>query len=205
VLNSRDVTERIELQEQLTHQAFHDALTGLANRALFRDRLDHELARAARSDHQIAVFLVDLDGFKQVNDSLGHDAGDELLRVVARRFEEVVRASDTVARFGGDEFALLLEDVGEEEAVALARRLLEQLSEPIPITGRKIALGSSIGIVLSSGDASSEELVRDADVAMYAAKDAGRGRFQVFRPGLAKQVGFARETGDLDDFESAVA
>jgi len=205
VLNSRDVTERIELQEQLTHQAFHDALTGLANRALFRDRLDHELARAARSDHQIAVFLVDLDGFKQVNDSLGHDAGDELLRVVARRFEEVVRASDTVARFGGDEFALLLEDVGEEEAVALARRLLEQLSEPIPIAGRKIALGSSIGIVLSSGDASSEELVRDADVAMYAAKDAGRGRFQVFRPGLAKQVGFARETGDLDDFESAVA
>jgi diguanylate cyclase (GGDEF)-like protein/PAS domain S-box-containing protein len=205
VLNSRDVTERIQLEEQLTHQAFHDALTGLANRALFRDRLDHELARAARSDHQIAVFLVDLDGFKQVNDSLGHDAGDELLRIVARRFEEVVRASDTVARFGGDEFAFLLEDVGEEEAVALAGRLLEQLSEPIPIAGRKIALGSSIGIVLSAGDASSEELVRDADVAMYAAKDAGRGRFQVFRPGLAKQVGFARETGDLDDFESAVA
>jgi diguanylate cyclase (GGDEF)-like protein/PAS domain S-box-containing protein len=189
VLNSRDVTERIKLEEQLTHQAFHDSLTGLANRALFRDRLDHALARAARSDHEVAVLLVDLDGFKQVNDSLGHDAGDELLRVVARRFEEVVRASDTVARFGGDEFALLLEDVVEEETVALARRLLEHLSAPIAIAERDVALGASIGIILSPGAASSEELVRDADVAMYAAKDAGRGRYEVFRPEMAREVG----------------
>jgi diguanylate cyclase (GGDEF)-like protein/PAS domain S-box-containing protein len=205
VLNSRDVTERVKLEEQLTHQAFHDALTGLPNRALFRDRLDHWLARAARSDHEIAVLLVDLDGFKEVNDSLGHDAGDELLRVVARRFEEEVRASDTVARFGGDEFALLLEDVGEEEAVALARRLLEQVSEPIAIAGRNVALAASIGIVLSSGGASSKDMVRDADVAMYAAKDAGRGRLEVFRPDLATQLGFARGPDGLDDLESAVA
>ncbi len=203
VLNSRDVTERIELEEQLTHQAFHDGLTGLPNRALFRDRLEHALARAARSRHEVAVFLVDLDGFKQVNDSLGHDAGDELLRAVAQRFEEVVRASDTVARFGGDEFAVLLEDVVEAEAVALARRLLDCVSPPVAIAGRDVALGASVGIVLSSGAATSEELVRDADVAMYAAKDAGRARFEVFRPELAKV--FGREGPGLADVESAVA
>jgi diguanylate cyclase (GGDEF)-like protein len=189
VLNARDVTERIKLEEQLTHQAFHDNLTGLANRALFRDRLDHALARAARSDHQVAVLLVDLDGFKQVNDSLGHDAGDELLREVARRLEKVVRASDTVARFGGDEFALLLEDVTERETVALAQRMLERLAEPIAIADRDVALGASIGVVVRPGGASSEELVRDADVAMYAAKDGGRGRYEIFRPEMAKQVG----------------
>jgi diguanylate cyclase (GGDEF)-like protein/PAS domain S-box-containing protein len=189
VLNGRDVTERIKLEEQLTHQAFHDGLTGLANRALFRDRLDHALARAARSDHHVAVLLVDLDGFKQVNDTLGHDAGDELLREVARRFEGVVRASDTVARFGGDEFALLLEDVDEPETVALAQRMLEQLAEPIAIADRDVALGASIGIVIRPGTASGEELVRDADVAMYAAKDAGRGRYEVFCSEMARQVG----------------
>jgi diguanylate cyclase (GGDEF)-like protein/PAS domain S-box-containing protein len=189
VLNARDVTERIKLEEQLTHQAFHDNLTGLPNRALFRDRLDHALARAARSDHDVAVLLVDLDGFKQVNDSLGHDAGDQLLREVAQRLEDVVRASDTVARFGGDEFALLLEDVSEEETTGLAERMLEHLSAPIALADREVALGASIGIVLRAGTASSEELVRDADVAMYAAKDAGRGRYEVFCPEMAKQVG----------------
>jgi diguanylate cyclase (GGDEF)-like protein/PAS domain S-box-containing protein len=189
VLNGRDVTERIKLEEQLTHQAFHDNLTGLANRALFRDRLDHALARAARANDEVAVLLVDLDGFKQVNDTLGHDAGDELLREVARRFESVVRASDTVARFGGDEFALLLEDVNEQEAVALAKRMLDRLAAPIAIADRDVALGASIGIVLRPGTASSEELVRDADVAMYAAKDAGRGRYEVYCPEMAKEVG----------------
>jgi diguanylate cyclase (GGDEF)-like protein/PAS domain S-box-containing protein len=205
VLNSRDVTERVKLEEELTHQAFHDSLTGLANRALFRDRLDHALARAARSDHEVAVFLVDLDGFKQVNDSLGHDAGDKLLRVVAGRFEEAVRVSDTVARFGGDEFALLLEDVDRAEAVALARRLLKHLSEPFTIAGLDVVLGASIGIVLSPGTASSEELVRDADVAMYAAKDAGRGRFEVFRPEMAKRLRFPRSAQGFTDVDSAVA
>jgi diguanylate cyclase (GGDEF)-like protein/PAS domain S-box-containing protein len=205
VLNSRDVTERVKLEEELMHQAFHDALTGLPNRVLFRDRLDHALAQAVRRDHEIAVFLVDLDGFKQVNDGLGHDAGDELLRVAASRFEEVVRASDTVARFGGDEFALLLEDVVEEEAVTLARRLVGELAEPVALAGRDVALGASIGIVLSGGGASSEELVRNADVAMYAAKDAGRGRFEVFHPELAKRARFAREKQGLAALESAVA
>ena len=189
VLNARDVTERIELEEQLTHQAFHDNLTGLPNRALFRDRLDQALARAERSDRLLAVLLVDLDGFKQVNDSLGHDAGDQLLQEVARRFRSVVRTSDTVARFGGDEFALLLEDVTEHEAVGLAQRSLDRLAAPVAIAGRPVALGASVGVVLHSGPGQSEELVRDADVAMYAAKDAGRGRYEIFCPEMAKDVG----------------
>ncbi len=109
VLNARDVSERVRLEEELTRQAFHDGLTGLANRALFRDRLDQALARSVRSHGDAAVLLVDLDGFKQVNDTLGHDAGDQLLQSVARRFDEVVRPADTLARLGGDEFALLLD------------------------------------------------------------------------------------------------
>jgi diguanylate cyclase (GGDEF)-like protein/PAS domain S-box-containing protein len=189
VLNARDVTERIELEEQLTHQAFHDNLTGLANRALFRDRLDQALARAERTDRLLAILLIDLDGFKQVNDSLGHDAGDQLLQEVARRFSSIVRSSDTVARFGGDEFALLLEDVTEHEAIGLTQRLLDRLAAPVTIAGRTVALGASAGVVLHSGSGQSEELVRDADVAMYAAKDAGRGRYEIFCPEMAKDVG----------------
>lgn len=189
VLNARDVTERIELEEQLTHQAFHDNLTGLANRALFRDRLDQALARATRTDRLLAVLLIDLDGFKQVNDSLGHDAGDQLLQEVARRFSSIVRSSDTVARFGGDEFALLLEDVTEHEAVALTQRLLDHLAAPVTIAGHPVALGASVGVVLHSGAGESQELVRAADVAMYAAKDAGRGRYEIFCPEMAKEVG----------------
>jgi len=189
VLNARDVTERIKLEEQLTHQAFHDSLTGLPNRSLFRDRLDQALARAKRSGEFIAVLLIDLDGFKQVNDSLGHDAGDQLLSEVARRFKHVVRESDTVARFGGDEFALLLECVTEREVVAFAQRLLDGVAETVAIAGREISLGASIGIVLDPGSGHSEELVRDADVAMYAAKDAGRGRYEIFCPEMARKAG----------------
>ncbi len=189
VLNARDVTERIKLEEQLTHQAFHDNLTGLPNRALYRDRLDQALARAKRSNELVAVLLVDLDGFKQVNDSLGHDAGDRLLGEVAQRFKQIVRESDTVARFGGDEFALLLEYVTEGDVVALARRLLDGVARPVLIAGRDVSLGASIGIVLNSGSGHSEELVRDADVAMYAAKDAGRNRYEIFCPEMARKAG----------------
>jgi diguanylate cyclase (GGDEF)-like protein/PAS domain S-box-containing protein len=188
VLNARDVTERITLEEQLTHQAFHDNLTGLPNRALFRDRLDQALARAKRSNELVAVLLVDLDGFKQVNDSLGHDAGDRLLREVAQRFKHIVRESDTVARFGGDEFALLLEYVTERDVVALAQRLLDGVARPVLIAGRDVSLGASIGIVLN-GSGHSEKLVRDADVAMYAAKDAGRNRYEIFCPDMARKAG----------------
>jgi diguanylate cyclase (GGDEF)-like protein/PAS domain S-box-containing protein len=193
VLNTRDVTERVELEEELTRQAFHDSLTGLPNRALFRDRLDQALARSARSDEAVSVLLVDLDGFKQVNDTLGHDAGDQLLQQVAQRFEHAIRPGDTVARFGGDEFALLLEGATESAAVVVADRLLTSLSEPVSIAGRDLALGASIGVVIHPGGADkgeeSEDLIRHADVAMYAAKEAGRGRYELFRYDMARELG----------------
>ncbi|MGZ4482434.1 MAG: putative bifunctional diguanylate cyclase/phosphodiesterase, partial [Gaiellales bacterium] len=189
VLNARDTTDRVRLEEELTHQAYHDGLTGLPNRALFRDRLDHALARSSRSGEVLAVLLVDLDGFKQVNDSLGHDAGDELLRQVAERFAETVRPADVVARFGGDEFGLLLDGAGESRAVRVAHRLLERLGEPVRVAGRELALGGSVGIVVHQGAGDSDELIRNADVAMYAAKEGGRGRCELFRDGMAREFG----------------
>ena len=190
VLNGRDISERVVLEEELTRQAFHDGLTGLANRALFRDRLDHALARRPQTREPLALLLVDLDGFKQINDNFGHDVGDSLLIQVAARFEEVTRPSDTVARFGGDEFAVLVEG-SEAFALALADRLLERLSLPATVSGRTLAFGASIGIVLDSGDGSArrEELIRRADIAMYAAKRAGRGRYEVFRGDMDREFG----------------
>ena len=190
VLNARDITERVRLEEQLTRQAFYDALTSLPNRALFRDRLQQSLARSGRSNNTLAVLLVDLDGFKQVNDSLGHDAGDQLLQAVAERFTETSRPSDTLARLGGDEFALLLDGAHETHAVGVAKRLLLALEEPIWIAGRELVIGASIGIALHAGGAGEgEELVRHADVAMYAAKEAGRGRYELFRYDMARELG----------------
>jgi diguanylate cyclase (GGDEF)-like protein/PAS domain S-box-containing protein len=190
VLNARDITERIRLEEQLTRQAFHDGLTGLANRALFRDRLDQALARTTRTQDLLAVLLLDLDGFKQVNDTLGHDAGDQLLTEVARRFTAATRPSDTVARLGGDEFAFIAEGGHEADAVGLANRLLEHLARPITLGGRELALGASVGIVVHrGGPGDSEELVRQADVAMYSAKAAGRGRYELFSQDMAREFG----------------
>jgi len=192
VLNARDVTERVELEEQLTKQAFEDSLTGLANRALFRDRVDQALVRSERSRAPLAMLLLDLDGFKQVNDTLGHDAGDRMLEELARRFEGVKRAGDTLARLGGDEFAMLLEGTGESQAIALAERLLESLVEPVTIPGRELPIGASIGVVLHHGGPGvSEELIRHADLAMYAAKEGGRGRYMVFHPDMARELGEA--------------
>ncbi len=190
VLNARDISERLRLEEALTHQAFHDVLTGLPNRALFADRLEQALARARRPGASVVVMLLDLDGFKQVNDSLGHKAGDELLQTVAGRFDAVIRPSDTLARLGGDEFAILLEGVLEAEALRLATRLSDELSEPISIADHELAISASIGIVASTdGQARAEDLIRDADVAMYAAKESGRGRYEVYHHDMAREFG----------------
>jgi diguanylate cyclase (GGDEF)-like protein/PAS domain S-box-containing protein len=189
VLNARDVTERVRLEEELTHQAFHDSLTNLANRALFRDRLNQALARSQRSGDQLTVLLFDLDGFKQVNDTFGHDAGDQLLRKVGRLFKEVTRPSDTLARLGGDEFGILLEGADDSRAIAVADRLLARLSEPGSIGERDFNLSASIGIVVHpGGPAESADLIHHADVALYAAKQAGRNRYMVFQDDMARDL-----------------
>jgi diguanylate cyclase (GGDEF)-like protein/PAS domain S-box-containing protein len=184
VLNTRDVTDRKLLEEELAHQAFHDSLTGLSNRAVFRDRVDHALARAGRTAASLTVLLLDLDGFKMVNDSLGHDAGDDLLVAVGARIQGCGRASDTVARLGGDEFAILLEDGGDEaQATVLADRVLDELAAPFEVRGREVFVRASIGIAISRGvEANTDELIRNADTAMYAAKAAGKGRCEIFQP-----------------------
>jgi diguanylate cyclase (GGDEF)-like protein/PAS domain S-box-containing protein len=190
VLNTRDVTDRKTLEDELAHQAFHDSLTGLSNRAVFRDRVDHALARTARNGLAVSVLLLDLDGFKMINDSLGHDAGDELLIAVGGRLQACARSSDTVARLGGDEFVILLEDEGNQtRATAVADRLLRQLTDPFEVRGREVFVRASIGIALG-GDSSAtpDELIRNADTAMYEAKSAGKGRYEIFHPIMHAQA-----------------
>ncbi len=182
--------QRHHAEDELAHQALHDPLTGLPNRALLMDRLDQAAARALRQPVPLTVLFLDLDRFKVVNDGLGHSAGDELLQVVARRLADAVRPGDTVARFGGDEFVVLCEDLpGEGAAAALAGRLAETLSDPVTIAGREVAITVSIGIVVAdAGLTSPEELLRDADTAMYQAKERGRARYEVFDAPARKRV-----------------
>ncbi len=195
VLNIRDVTERRALEDQLRFQAFHDSLTGLANRALFGDRLDHALARQRRSGEPLAVLLIDLDDFKSVNDSLGHHIGDALLEEVARRLGGCTRATDTVARLGGDEFAILVEPwVATGERDKVSERVLAAFREDVHLAGRDLALTASIGIATAEPwVASADDILRNADVAMYAAKARGKGQAVRFEPGmhLAVQERFA--------------
>ena len=190
VLNSRDITDRKGLEEELTHQAFHDSLTGLANRALFRDRLEHALARAGRYGTEVGVLFLDLDSFKTINDSLGHDAGDELLVAVGERLVEQCRASDTVARLGGDEFAILLEDdVDEASARTAAERIAEMLRSPFVVQGTEVFVTGSIGIAMKGMEKGEvDELLRNADVAMYVAKGRARGQFELFQPSMYERV-----------------
>jgi diguanylate cyclase (GGDEF)-like protein/PAS domain S-box-containing protein len=188
VLNSRDVSERKAFEEQLAHQAFHDSITGLANRALFRDRVEHALERLTRSDKPMSVLFMDLDDFKTINDSLGHAAGDRLLGEVGERLRACLRTPDTAARLGGDEFAILLEDGGEGVGAAdVAARILDALDAPFQLDGKEVFIRASIGIATSgagraTGPEGAEELLRNADVAMYIAKEAGKNRYQVFEP-----------------------
>nr|WP_239522544.1 EAL domain-containing protein [Geodermatophilus sabuli] len=186
VVHLTDITDRKRAEEALAHQAFHDTLTGLANRALFADRVDQALRRRLRGDGSAAVVFIDLDGFKAVNDTLGHQAGDTLLQDVAARLTSAVRAGDTVARLGGDEFAVLVDQPGDgtDEAGATAARVLDVLARPMVLAGQRVTVTGSIGIAVAHDGASGESLVRDADIAMYAAKLSGRGRSVVFDPAM---------------------
>lgn len=179
-----DITPRKRLEAQLIRQAFHDALTGLPNRILFMDRLRQSLTASGRARGQIAVLFLDLDGFKVINDSLGHGAGDELLRAVGDRIAACIRTGDTIARFGGDEFAILVERVDRRAtAVRLAERIVRALRAPLIVGGREMFVSASVGVTfraLPAAEASADELVREADIALYQAKAAGKARVAVF-------------------------
>ncbi|WP_250002525.1 bifunctional diguanylate cyclase/phosphodiesterase [Actinoplanes sp. M2I2] len=182
VLNTRDVSEARRLQEQLRHEAYHDALTGLENRALFRERLAAAVAGRPSREH-VSVLFLDLDGFKEVNDSLGHAAGDQLLVQVAGRLLRAVPAPHTVARLGGDEFAVIaVSPDARSDAEALAARILEHLDEPFDIDGRVLHVGAGIGIASAADASDIEQLQRNADLAMYRAKDAGGGVYATYHP-----------------------
>ncbi|MGA2925148.1 MAG: EAL domain-containing protein [Solirubrobacteraceae bacterium] len=189
VVTIRDVSDRRELERQLAHQAFHDPLTDLANRSLFTDRASHELQRTHRSGRQLAVLCIDLDGFKSVNDSLGHACGDELLKAVASRLRATMRTGDTVARLGADEFAVLIEDCEEAVAVGAAERLQQALSAPLTLAGERLTLSASVGIAIGGPRTESvAELLRSADIALYRAKAAGDGSHKVFRTEMRAAV-----------------
>ena len=200
VATFRDVTEQRDLERQLSHRAFHDELTGLANRALFLDRMDHAL-RVARPDHDpVVVLFVDLDDFKSVNDALGHGVGDQLLRVIAERIRSVSGSGDTPARLGGDEFALLLEDRGGvDRALDVAERLLETLRQPVQLAGYDLAVLASVGVAVAAPGMTTSSLLRDADIAMYEAKRAGKGQIKIFDPamrlGATSQLEYRSELG----------
>ncbi len=174
-----DITERKILEQRLEYQAYHDVLTGLPNRALFTDRLEIALSRARRHGRKVAVMFLDLDGFKQVNDELGHESGDDLLREIAGRLSTCLRAHDTVARLGGDEFVMLLDEADEILASSIAGRVIQTVQMPHLISGRRVQVNASIGIALGEGE-EADRLLRRADIAMYEAKRGGRGRYRFY-------------------------
>ena len=178
--------ENARLYDEIRHQALHDGLTGLANRVLFRDRVEHAVERCRRTGGQVAILFIDLDDFKALNDTHGHARGDEVLTAAATRVTDALRPADTAARLGGDEFAVLIEDVVDEaDALAVAMRLAEALRLPMPLGHSTVRVAASIGVALGgSADETADDLLRNADVAMYAAKQSSRGGAEVFRPAL---------------------
>lgn len=186
-----DITERKGAEDKLRHQAFHDKLTGLPNRALFMDRLEHVFARNSRGqNHPFAVMFIDLDRFKVLNDSLGHIIGDEFLKQIAKRMETSLRPGDSIARIGGDEFCILLEDIQDvHQAAHVAERFLNRFSEPFSIQGHEVFSTASIGIALSSmGYQQPDHILRDADIAMYRAKANGKACYAVFDSAMDQQA-----------------
>jgi len=179
----RDVTERKLVERKIKHMAHHDHLTGLPNRSLFIDQLEHAIKLAKRSNHKTAVLFLDLDGFKQINNTLGHEAGDQLLKEVAARLKTVIRESDVAARMGGDEFTFVLNDIGtHENAAAVAQKIIDTLSEKFNLKGHESQVGGSIGVALYPDDAADHEaLLRKADEAMYVAKKSGKNTYRLCR------------------------
>jgi diguanylate cyclase (GGDEF)-like protein/PAS domain S-box-containing protein len=192
-----DISQRKQDEEQIRRQANYDALTGLPNRSLFFDRLNQAVISARREHWLLALLFVDLDRFKAVNDSFGHVVGDEMLQEVADRVQSCIREADTVARFGGDEFVVLLHDLTEvNDAALVAEKIIDRLSAPFTIVGREVFLGASIGITVYPVDTEDPEaMLRHADMAMYRAKEAGRNRYQFFTVGMQEQV---RERVELE-------
>ena len=189
VLNIRDITDRKALEDQLKRLAFHDPLTLLANRALFRNRVEHALVVAKRRGSRVAAIFVDLDNFKKINDSLGHGEGDRVLRATAQRLSKCMRAADTVARLGGDEFAVLIEDAAsEEQVVEVAGRIVEALKEPFAFAGSSLRVAASVGVAFADSGDGVEEVLRNADVAMYSAKAQGKSRYCLFQPQMQEAV-----------------
>jgi diguanylate cyclase (GGDEF)-like protein/PAS domain S-box-containing protein len=185
VATFRDVTEQRNLERQLSHRAFHDELTGLANRALFLDRMDTALKVARPDNDALVVLFIDLDDFKAVNDALGHGVGDQLLRAIADRIRRVSATADTPARLGGDEFAILLEDRGgADRAIDVAESLLQLLREPVLLAGQELAVLASVGVAVATPGMTTSGLLRDADIAMYEAKRAGKSQIKIFDPAM---------------------
>ena len=191
VLNGRDVSDRKAFEEQLSHQAFHDPVTLLANRALFNERVRHAVGSTRRDGLSIAVLFIDLDDFKTVNDSLGHAVGDRVLLEAAKRIQSSVRTVDTAARFGGDEFAILLDDLPDlSVAVETAERILAELSQPLNLDTHEITIRASVGISVAEGARATDadELIRNADAAMYIAKRDGKSGYRLFEPAMHERV-----------------
>lgn len=205
VLNMRDISDRKEAEHLLAHQAYHDALTRLPNRALFLDRLDQAILSAMRHSERVGILFLDLDGFKRVNDSLGHEAGDKLLIEIANRLRRGIGKQHTVARLGGDEFTVLIETVEDfTELSSLARQVIDYVSAPIELAEQTVFVGASIGIAV--GDPhhdSANDLLRMADIAMYRAKADGKGKFQIFQSGM--DIEAARQLDLTTDLRNAIA
>lgn len=183
LLAIEDITERKKYEEKIQQMAFHDSLTGLPNRKLFSDRLGIVLAQAKRNKKKVGIVMLDLDNFKDVNDTLGHDVGDILLKAVAERLSGTLRKSDTVARFGGDEFVLIFPDMEViEEAIQVVQKIIDRFHKPFLIDTHQLVVTTSIGIAVYPNDGMDEEiLMKNADIAMYQAKQAGRARYQLYK------------------------